>query len=64
MCWFSKAGLPLNAKHIISCCKKVAGEICARHDIVVNILLNNILIERIDRPRAEVGGTEGGADAQ
>ena len=38
--------MALNAKHIISNCKKVAGEICARHDIVVNILLNNILIQR------------------
>ena len=49
--WCSKTGLPLNAKHIISCCKKVSGEIAARHDIVVNILLNNILVQRglIDR---------------
>ena len=38
--------LPLNARHIISCCKRVSGEINARHDIVVNILLNNILIQR------------------
>ena len=45
-CWCSKTGLPLNAKHIISCCKRVSGEISARHDIVVNILLNNILIQR------------------
>ena len=45
-CWCSNAGLALNAKHIISNCKKVAGEICARHDIVVNILLNNILVQR------------------
>ena len=33
-------------KHIISCCKKVSGEINTRHDLVVNILLNNILIQR------------------
>ena len=39
-------GRALNAKHIISCCTKVAGEISARHDTVVNILLNNILIQR------------------
>ena len=45
-CWCSKTGLPLNAKHIVSCCKKVSGEINVRHDIVVNILLNNILIQR------------------
>ena len=45
-CWCSKAGQQLNAKHIISCCRKVAGEINTRHDIVVNILLNNILIQR------------------
>ena len=45
-CWCSGTGLPLNAKHIISCCKKVSAEVGARHDIVVNVLLNNILIER------------------
>ena len=45
-CWSGKAGLPLNAKHIISCCKKVSGEINTRHDIVVNVLLNNILVQR------------------
>ena len=45
-CWCSKVGVPLNAKHIISCCKKLASEISARHDIVVNILLNNILKQR------------------
>ena len=45
-CWCSKVGLPLNAKHIISCCKKASGEIYARHDIIVNILLNNILKQR------------------
>ena len=44
--WCTKAGLQLNARHIVSCCRKVAGEINARHDIVVNILLNNILIQR------------------
>ena len=46
MCWCSKAGLLFNAKHIVSCCKKVSSEINTRHDIVVNILLNNILIPR------------------
>ena len=45
-CWCNKAGLALNAKHIISCCKKVSVEINTRHDIVVNILLNNILRQR------------------
>ena len=45
-CWRSKTGTPLNAKHIISCCKRVSAEINARHDIVVNILLNNILVQR------------------
>ena len=45
-CFCSKTGALLNAKHIISCCKKVAGDINARHDIVVNILLNNIMIKR------------------
>ena len=45
-CWCSKSGQTLNAKHIISCCRKVSGEINARHDIIVNILLNNILVQR------------------
>ena len=45
-CWCSKAGMFLNSKHIVSCCRKVSWEINARHDIVVNILLNNILIQR------------------
>ena len=45
-CFCSKTGLPLNAKHIISCCRKVSSEINARHDMVVNILLNNILVQR------------------
>ena len=44
-CWCSKTGLPLNAKLIVSCCK-ASGEINTRHDIVVNILLNNILVQR------------------
>ena len=42
-CWCNKSGLALNAKQIVSCCKRVSGEINARHDAVVNILLNNIL---------------------
>ena len=46
MCWCSKTRLPLNAKHIVSCCRKVSGEINARHDVVDNILLNNILLQR------------------
>ena len=45
-CWCSKLGLPLNAKHIVSCCGKVSAEINARHDTVLNILLNNILAQR------------------
>ena len=45
-CWCSKNGQLLNAKHIVSCCRRVSGEINARHDIVVNILLNNILVQR------------------
>ena len=45
-CWCSKSGAQLNAKHIISCCRKVSGDINNRHDMVVNILLNNILIQR------------------
>ena len=44
-CWCSKTGLKLNAKHIVSCCKRVGAEINARHDIVVNVLLNNILVQ-------------------
>ena len=45
-CWCSKTGAWLNAKHIIGCCRRVSAEINARHDIVVNILLNNILTQR------------------
>ena len=45
-CFYSKTGAQLSAKHIISCCRKVSGEINARHYTVVNILLNNILIQR------------------
>ena len=45
LCWCSNIRLPLNAKHI-SCCKRVSGEIIARHDIVLNIILNNILKQR------------------
>ena len=36
----------LNSKHVVSCCKRVCGEINARHDIIFNILLNNILKQR------------------
>ena len=39
-------GLALNAKRIISCCKKVSGEIDTRHDTVLNVLFNNILVQR------------------
>ena len=45
-CFCSKTGAQLNAKHIVSCCRKVNAEINARHDLVVNILLNNILVQR------------------
>ena len=45
-CRCSTTGLQLNANHIISCCKRVSGEINTRHDNVVNILLNNILMQR------------------
>ena len=45
-CWCSKAGQTLNAKHIIGYCRKASGEINARHDTVVNVLLNNILRKR------------------
>ena len=37
---------PVERKHIVSCCKRVTGEINTRHDLVVNILLNNILVQR------------------
>ena len=46
VCWCGKTELHLNSKHIVSCGKRVSGEINARHDIVVNILLNNILKQR------------------
>ena len=45
-CWCSKTGLPLNARHIIGSCRRVSTAINARHDSVVNIILNNILIQR------------------
>ena len=45
-CLCSKTWLTLNAKHIVSCCKKVSNEINNRHDSVVNNLLNNIMIQR------------------
>ena len=45
-CWCSKTGLQLNAKHVVSCCKKVSADINARHDIMVNIILNNTLKQR------------------
>ena len=45
-CWCSKTGLPLNARHIVSCCRKVSAEINTRHDTIVNILLNNIIRQR------------------
>ena len=40
----SKAGLALNSKHIVSCCKNVSGEINTRNDNIVHIILNNILV--------------------
>ena len=36
----------LNAKHTVSCCNKVSCENDSCHSIVVNVLLNNILVER------------------
>ena len=45
-CWWSKSGLALNAKHITRKSKKVACEICAGQDIIVNIIMNNILVQR------------------
>ena len=42
----NKTGLTLNAKHIVSCCRKVSAYISALHDTVVKILLNNILVQR------------------
>ena len=36
----------MNAKHIVSCCKKVSAQIIAPHDIAVDIILNNILVQR------------------
>ena len=44
--WCSKARLKLIDKNNVSCCRKVVHEIDARHDIVVNSILNNILIRR------------------
>ena len=42
----SNTGLALNAKHIVSCRRNVSAEINASHDIVVNVLLNNMLVQR------------------
>ena len=36
----------MKARHIVSCCKEVSGENNSNHNIVVNILLNNILLQR------------------
>ena len=44
-CFCSPTRLPLNSKHIVSCCNKVSRDINARHDIVVNVLLNAIRIQ-------------------
>ena len=41
-----RTGRQLNAKHIISCCRNASSKINSRHDIVVNILPNNILLQR------------------
>ena len=47
VCWYSKTGLPLNAKCVISCCCwKVTRGIYEGRDLVVDILLNAILIWR------------------
>ena len=35
----------MNARHIISCCKRASGEINTRHDNVVKILLDNVLTQ-------------------
>ena len=40
------ARLTLNAKHIVSCCRMVSGEINARHDTIVNALFDNNIIRR------------------
>ena len=45
-CLCTKSVLARNAKHIMSCCRKVSMEIHTRHDTVVKILLNNILVQR------------------
>ena len=45
-CLCSRTGLQLNTKQIIICCKKACAEINARNDTVVNVLLNNILVQR------------------
>ena len=44
--WCSWSGMTLNSKHIVSCFKKVGSEIITRCDTVLNILLNNISIQR------------------
>ena len=41
-CRCSQYGMKLNARHIVSCCRKVNAEINTRHDTVVNVLMNYI----------------------
>ena len=43
-CLCSKTRMAFNAKHIVSCCRKVSSEFKARHDTVLNILPNKILV--------------------
>ena len=45
-CMCRKTGLPLNAKHNVGSRMKVMAKITARHDEVVNVLSNNILVQR------------------
>ena len=62
-CWCCKTGQPLNAKHIVSCCKRESFEISARQNIVT-FLLNNILIQRGLIAHEQVGRPEDGEDPQ
>ena len=52
----------LNTKHIVSCCRKVTAEINVRHDTVVNILLDNIIVWRGLISHELEWGKEDGAD--
>ena len=63
-CWCSKTGQALNAKHIISCCKSLFRGWCPPRHRGQHHSEQHPCSERIDLPRAEVGGTKDGEVCQ